>query len=115
MSAIAEALAEGIDPGDLLLAVQAYATESAGFFRPMVCFSDNWFAARPLCCAFGIAHHVLGAAFPASCCPLLLLAQTHRNALQVPLPAYADSTRRGAWRRLARYRTVNFTRATITN
>ncbi|WP_116134219.1 hypothetical protein [Tropicimonas sp. IMCC34043] len=46
VSAIAEALAEGIDPDDLLRAVQAYATESAGFTRSKVCFSDNWFAAR---------------------------------------------------------------------
>jgi hypothetical protein len=46
MGAIAEALAEGIDPDDLLRAVQAYATESAGFTRSKVCFSDNWFAAR---------------------------------------------------------------------
>lgn len=46
MAAIAEALAEGIDPDDLLRAVQAYATESAGFTRSKVCFSDNWFAAR---------------------------------------------------------------------
>ena len=46
VSAIAEALAEGVDPDDLLRAVQAYATESAGFTRSKVCFSDNWFAAR---------------------------------------------------------------------
>jgi len=46
VSAIAEALAEGIGPDDLLRAVQAYATESAGFTRSKVCFSDNWFAAR---------------------------------------------------------------------
>lgn len=45
-AAIAEALAEGIDPADLLLAVQAYATESAGFTRSKVCFADNWFPAR---------------------------------------------------------------------
>ncbi|MGY6547722.1 MAG: hypothetical protein ACXIU7_01755 [Roseinatronobacter sp.] len=44
--AIAEALAEGIDPDDLLRAVQAYATESAGFTRSKVCFSDNWFQSR---------------------------------------------------------------------
>ncbi|MFC7703793.1 hypothetical protein ACFQXB_06265 [Plastorhodobacter daqingensis] len=46
VEAISEALAEGIDPDDLLRAVQAYATESAGFTRSKVCFSDNWFAAR---------------------------------------------------------------------
>lgn len=28
---------------DLLLAVKSYATESAGFTRSKVCFSDNWF------------------------------------------------------------------------
>jgi hypothetical protein len=46
ITAIEEALAEGVDPDDLLRAVQAYATESAGFTRSKVCFSDNWFAAR---------------------------------------------------------------------
>jgi len=46
LSKIAEALREGIDPDDLLRAVQAYAIESAGFTRSKVCFSDNWFAAR---------------------------------------------------------------------
>jgi hypothetical protein len=46
LAAIAEALIEGVDPGDLLRAVQAYATESAGFTRSKVCFSDNWFATR---------------------------------------------------------------------
>ncbi len=45
-SAIAEALTEGVDPDDLLRAVQAYATESAGFTRSKVCFADNWFATR---------------------------------------------------------------------
>ncbi|GGC12967.1 hypothetical protein GCM10011363_32110 [Marivita lacus] len=43
---IGEALKEGIDPDDLLRAVQAYAAESAGFTRSKVCFSDNWFATR---------------------------------------------------------------------
>jgi hypothetical protein len=46
LGAIAEALAEGVDAGDLLKAVRAYTTESAGFTRAKVCFSDNWFAAR---------------------------------------------------------------------
>ncbi|MDX5401868.1 MAG: hypothetical protein LPJ93_05685 [Rhodobacterales bacterium] len=46
LARIAEAVKEGIDPDDLLRAVQAYATESAGFTRSKVCFSDNWFAAR---------------------------------------------------------------------
>lgn len=43
---ISEVLAGGIDAGDLLHAVQAYASESAGFTRSKVYFSDNWFAAR---------------------------------------------------------------------
>lgn len=46
LARIAEAVKEGVDPDDLLRAVQAYATESAGFTRSKVCFSDNWFAAR---------------------------------------------------------------------
>jgi len=46
-NAVATALAEGIDAGDLLRAVQHYATESAGFTRSKVCFSGNWFAAHP--------------------------------------------------------------------
>lgn len=46
LSKIAEAVKEGFEPDDLLCAVQAYATESAGFTRSKVCFSDNWFAAR---------------------------------------------------------------------
>jgi hypothetical protein len=46
LARIAEAVKEGIDPDDLLRAVQAYATESAGFTRSKVCFSDNWFADR---------------------------------------------------------------------
>lgn len=46
LSKIEEAVKEGVDPHDLLRAVQAYATESAGFTRSKVCFSDNWFAAR---------------------------------------------------------------------
>ena len=37
---------EGVDPDDLLRAVQAYATESAGFTRSKVCFADNWFQSR---------------------------------------------------------------------
>ncbi|WP_373355926.1 hypothetical protein [Pseudoroseicyclus sp. CXY001] len=46
LARIAEAVREEIDPDDLLRAVQAYATESAGFTRSKVCFSDNWFATR---------------------------------------------------------------------
>lgn len=43
LSRIRAALDEGVDAEDLLKAVQAYATESAGFTRSKVCFSDNWF------------------------------------------------------------------------
>jgi hypothetical protein len=43
---IEEALKEGIRPEDLLQAVQAYATDSVGFTRSKVCFSDNWFQSR---------------------------------------------------------------------
>ena len=43
---IEEAIKEGIVPEDLLQAVQAYATDSAGFTRSKVCFSDNWFQSR---------------------------------------------------------------------
>jgi hypothetical protein len=37
---------EGIAPEDLRQAVQAYATDSTGFTRSKVCFSDNWFQLR---------------------------------------------------------------------
>ncbi|MCF8486585.1 MAG: hypothetical protein K9G71_15370 [Rhodobacteraceae bacterium] len=46
LARIAEAVKEGIDSDDLLRAVQDYATESEGFTRSKVCFSDNWFADR---------------------------------------------------------------------
>lgn len=46
LSKIEEALKEGVDPDDLQRAVQAYATESDGFTRSKVCFSDNWFQSR---------------------------------------------------------------------
>jgi len=46
LARIAEAVQAGIAPDDLLRAVQAYATESAGFTRSKVCFSDNWFQSR---------------------------------------------------------------------
>lgn len=46
LARIAEAVKEGVDPDDLLRAVQAYATESAGFTRSKVCFADNWFQTR---------------------------------------------------------------------
>ncbi|WP_238475661.1 hypothetical protein [Rhodophyticola sp. CCM32] len=40
---INEALDKGVSPEDMVQAVKAYATESAGFTRSKVCFSDNWF------------------------------------------------------------------------
>ncbi|ASM72935.1 helix-turn-helix domain-containing protein [Sulfitobacter sp. DFL-23] len=40
---IREALDAGTEVEDLLQAVKAYATESSGFTRSKVCFSDNWF------------------------------------------------------------------------
>ncbi len=40
---IREALDEGVSSEDLTEAVKAYASESAGFTRSKVCFSDNWF------------------------------------------------------------------------
>jgi hypothetical protein len=43
---IEEAMKDGIAPEDLLQAVQAYTTDSAGFTRSKVCFSDNWFQTR---------------------------------------------------------------------
>ncbi len=46
LAQIEEAMKDGIAPEDLLRAVQAYATKSAGFTRSKVCFSDNWFQLR---------------------------------------------------------------------
>ena len=46
LAQIEEAVKEGIAPKDLRQAVQAYATDSAGFTRSKVCFSDNWFQSR---------------------------------------------------------------------
>ena len=43
---IEEAMKDGITPEDLLQAVRSYATDSAGFTRSKVCFSDNWFQAQ---------------------------------------------------------------------
>ena len=40
---IRDILDAGTEVEDLLQAVKAYATESAGFTRSKVCFSDNWF------------------------------------------------------------------------
>ena len=46
LSQIEEAVSDGIAAEEVLLAVQADATESAGFTRSRVCFSDNWFQTR---------------------------------------------------------------------
>lgn len=46
LAQIEEAMKEGIASEDLLRAVQAYATDSAGFNRSKGCFSDNWFQSR---------------------------------------------------------------------
>jgi hypothetical protein len=46
LTQIEGAVNEGIAAEEMLLAVQAYATESAGFTRSRVCFSDNWFQTR---------------------------------------------------------------------
>jgi hypothetical protein len=43
LSQIRQALADGVGANDLEDAVRAYATESEGFTRSKVCFSDNWF------------------------------------------------------------------------
>jgi muconolactone delta-isomerase len=43
LSRIRDILEAGTEAEDLLQAVKAYATESAGFTRSKVCFSDNWF------------------------------------------------------------------------
>ncbi|MFY0633372.1 MAG: hypothetical protein JXQ91_06145 [Vannielia sp.] len=43
---IRDALDEGVSSEDLTEAVKAYATESVGFTRSKVCFSDNWFKSR---------------------------------------------------------------------
>ena len=46
LAQIEGAVKEGVELEDLLQAVQAYATDSAGFTRSKVCFSDNWFQSR---------------------------------------------------------------------
>jgi hypothetical protein len=46
LAQIEKAMKEGIAPEDLRRAAQAYATDSAGFTRSKVCFSDNWFRSR---------------------------------------------------------------------
>lgn len=40
------ALNEGVRPDDLQSAVSAYASETEGYTRSKVCFSDNWFKMR---------------------------------------------------------------------
>ena len=44
LSQIRQALTDGVDAKDLEGAVRVYATESEGFTRSKVCFSDNWFS-----------------------------------------------------------------------
>lgn len=39
-------MSEGVDPSDLLAAVQTYAQQTGDYTRSKVCFSDNWFTAR---------------------------------------------------------------------
>jgi hypothetical protein len=46
LTQIEGAVNQGIAAAEMLLAVQAYATESAGFTRSRVFFSDNWFQTR---------------------------------------------------------------------
>jgi len=46
LAQIEDAMKEGIASEDLRQAVQAYATDSAGFTRSKICFSDNWFLSR---------------------------------------------------------------------
>ena len=43
---ISTALSTGVEFGDLLRAVKAYASETVGYTRSKVCFSDNWFKMR---------------------------------------------------------------------
>jgi len=46
LAQVEEAMKDGARPEDLRQAVQSYATDSAGFTRSKVCFSDNWFQSR---------------------------------------------------------------------
>jgi hypothetical protein len=43
---IAAAVKAGVEPDDLLKAVKTYATETEGYSRSKICFSDNWFKMR---------------------------------------------------------------------
>ncbi|WP_417258625.1 hypothetical protein [Celeribacter sp.] len=44
LSQIRQALVDGVDAKNLEEAVRSYATETDGFTRSKVCFSDNWFS-----------------------------------------------------------------------
>lgn len=46
LAQIEEAMKEETDSKDLLQAVQSYATDSEGFTRSKVCYSDNWFQSQ---------------------------------------------------------------------
>jgi hypothetical protein len=46
LSQIAASVKAGIEPDDLLKAVKTYATETEGYTRSKICFSDNWFKRR---------------------------------------------------------------------
>jgi hypothetical protein len=46
LSQIAAPVKAGIEPDDLLKAVKTYATETEGYTRSKICFSDNWFKMR---------------------------------------------------------------------
>jgi hypothetical protein len=46
LSQIAASVKAGIEPDDLLKAVKTYATETEGYTRSKICFSDNWFKMR---------------------------------------------------------------------
>jgi hypothetical protein len=43
LSQIAASVKAGIEPDELLKAVKTYATETEGYTRSKICFSDNWF------------------------------------------------------------------------
>ena len=43
---IAAAVKAGVAPDDLLKAVKTYASETEGYTRSKICFSDNWFKMR---------------------------------------------------------------------
>jgi len=43
---IAASVKAGIEPDEMLKAVKTYATETEGYTRSKICFSDNWFKMR---------------------------------------------------------------------